>query len=85
MPGRWRYLEYPEVNRAGSYLFEPAGAIHTLHVPDTNQGITDVWFAVRGANLNLADDGSVESVVDARAVLDIYFAQCGAGGLDGPI
>ena len=22
--GAWRYLEYPEVNRKGSYLFEPA-------------------------------------------------------------
>lgn len=82
--GSWRYLEYPEVNRAGSYLFEPAGAIHTLHVPDTNEGITDVWFAVRGANLNLAEDGGVESVVDAQAVLDIYLGQCEALGLGRP-
>lgn len=82
--GSWRYLEYPEVNRAGSYLFEPAGAIHILHVPDSNEGITDVWFAVRGANLNLADDDSVENVVDTQAVLDIYLAQYEAGGLERP-
>src|SRR4029077_17454582 len=31
--GSWRYLEYPEVNTAGSHLYEPAGSEHTLHVP----------------------------------------------------
>ncbi len=29
--GAWKYLEYPEVNTAGSYLFEPAGSIHTAY------------------------------------------------------
>ena len=43
--GAWKYLEYPEVNVAGSYLFEPAGSIHTLHVPKTNKVVTDVWSA----------------------------------------
>ncbi len=74
--GSWRYLEYPEVNTAGSYLYEPAGAIHTLHVPASNQEVTDVWFAIRGANLNLDADGNVEAVLDAAAVLEIYRAQC---------
>src|SRR5438270_12875277 len=33
--GRWHYLESPDaVNTAGSYLYEPAGSRHTLHVPD---------------------------------------------------
>ena len=34
--GAWKYAEYPEVNRAGSYLFEPAGSIHTLTVLEDN-------------------------------------------------
>ncbi|MGQ0429458.1 MAG: 2,4'-dihydroxyacetophenone dioxygenase family protein [Gammaproteobacteria bacterium] len=74
--GSWRYLEYPDVNTAGSYLYEPAGAIHTLHVPATNQETTDVFFAIRGANLNLDADGKVEAVLDAATVLEIYRAQC---------
>ncbi|HEY7914392.1 MAG TPA: 2,4'-dihydroxyacetophenone dioxygenase family protein [Blastocatellia bacterium] len=78
--GSWKYLEYPEVNTAGSYLYEPAGSIHTLHVPDTNTEITDVWFAIRGANLNLDEEGKVESVLDAGAVLEIYMALCEASG-----
>lgn len=74
--GSWRYLEYPDINVAGSYLYEPAGAIHTLHVPKTNKEVTDVWFAIRGANLNLDKDGNVEAVLDAATVLEIYRGQC---------
>lgn len=80
LTGSWKYFEYPEVNTAGSYLYEPAGSIHTLHVPATNTEVTDVWFAIRGANLNLDEDGKVESVLDAGAVLEIYMGLCEAGG-----
>ncbi len=82
--GSWRYLEYPEINTAGSYLYEPSGAIHTLHVPVTNKGVTDAWFAIRGANLNLDEAGNVEAVLDAATVLEIYRAQCKALGLAAP-
>ena len=84
LSGSWRYLEYPEVNTAGSYLFEPAGSIHTLHVPDSNAGATDVWFAIRGANLDLDAEGKVENVLDAGAVLEIYRSQCIAAGFPAP-
>ena len=30
--GAWKYKEYDYVNRAGSFLYEPAGSVHTLHV-----------------------------------------------------
>lgn len=78
--GAWKYAEYPEVNRAGSYLFEPAGSIHTLTVLEDNPGETDVWFAIYGANLNLDDDGNVEMVIDASTVLEFYLAMCEAEG-----
>jgi len=74
--GSWKYLEYPEVNTAGSYLYEPAGSVHTLHVLKSNPGITDMWFAIRGANLNLDEQGNVETVLDAAAVLEIYLGRC---------
>ncbi len=78
--GSWKYLEYPEVNTAGSYLFEPAGSIHTLHVPATNSGVTDMWFAIWGANLELDSDEKVENVVDAGAALEIYRGLCREAG-----
>lgn len=82
--GSWRYLEYPDINLAGSYLYEPAGAIHTLHVPASNKEVTDVWFAIRGANLNLDASGNVEAVLDAATVLEIYRGQCKEKGLAAP-
>jgi quercetin dioxygenase-like cupin family protein len=82
--GSWRYLEYPDINLAGSYLYEPAGAIHTLHVPASNKEVTDVWFAIRGANLNLDAAGNVEAVLDAATVLEIYRGQCKEKGLAAP-
>ena len=84
LKGSWNYLEYPEVNTAGSYLFEPAGSVHTLHVPASNLEVTDAWFAIRGANLNLDDEGKVESVLDAGSVLEIYLARCEASGQGRP-
>jgi quercetin dioxygenase-like cupin family protein len=75
--GEWYYKEYPEdVNRKGSFLFEPAHSLHTLKVADTNKEVTDVWFSVTGANLNLEDKREVESVVDARSILDAYRNIC---------
>lgn len=82
--GSWQYLEYADVNTAGSYLYEPTGAIHTLHVPATNKEVTDVWFAIRGANLNLDADGKVEAVLDAATALEIYRAQCRERGVMDP-
>lgn len=75
LSGSWHYVESPEaVNTAGSYLFEPAGSVHTLVVPDTNTEPTDVWFTIYGANLNLDADGNVESVTDGASALQGYLA-----------
>jgi len=84
LSGSWRYLEYPEINRAGSYLFEPAGSIHTLHVLDSNTEPTDVWFAVKGANLNLNAEGKVEAVLNADKMLRIYRKLCADMGITNP-
>ena len=80
LSGSWKYLEYPDVTLPGSYLFEPAGSVHTLTVPAENDGMTDVWFAIYGANLNLDANGNVETVIDAGLVRDTYFALCEAEG-----
>ena len=78
--GRWKYKEYPEVNTAGSYLYEPAGSVHTLTVPADVEGLTDVWFAIYGANLNLDENGNVVSVIDAGFVKQAYLGACTALG-----
>ena len=82
--GRWKYREYPEVNTAGSYLYEPAGSVHTLVVPEDNDEVTDVWFAIRGANLNLDEAGNVTMVIDAALIRDVYLGACEGHGLGRP-
>ncbi len=84
LAGSWKYLEYPDVNTAGSYLFEPAGSVHTLSVPASETQVTDVWFAIYGANLNLDADGNVESVIDAGLVYEFYRTMCREQGLGEP-
>ena len=81
--GRWFYEESPEqVNSPGSYLFEPAGSVHTLCTPADQKGDTIVWFAVHGSNVNLGPDGKPASVMDARLALFAYRGYCNALGLD---
>ncbi|MEN8722856.1 MAG: 2,4'-dihydroxyacetophenone dioxygenase family protein [Alphaproteobacteria bacterium] len=83
LKGKWFYKEYPtEVNEPGSYLFEPAGSLHTLCVPEDQDGETEVWFAIYGANLNVDDDGNVLSIIDAPAALSLYRGACEAAGED---
>ena len=79
--GAWRYQEYDYVNRAGSFLYEPAGSVHTLQVLEDD---THVWFQIYGANLNLDADGNIESVVDGALTLQAYYLLCDAEGLPRP-
>jgi 2,4'-dihydroxyacetophenone dioxygenase len=79
--GAWKYKEYDYVNRAGSFLYEPAGSVHTLTVLEDD---TRAWFQIYGANLNLRADGSVESVTDGPGILAAYYAMCEMQGLPRP-
>jgi len=84
LSGSWHYLEYPEVNHAGSYLYEPAGSTHTLNVPASNDEVTDVFFAIFGKNENLDADGNVTSVWDAAFINSVYRMLCEAQGFAAP-
>jgi len=79
--GAWKYKEYDYVNRAGSFLYEPAGSIHTLMCIEDN---TQVWFHMYGCNLNLDDSGNITSVSDGAGTLQAYLAMCEAQGLGVP-
>lgn len=79
--GAWKYQEYDYVNRAGSFLYEPAGSFHTLECLEDD---THAWFQMYGANLNLDADGNVESVFDGAGTLDVYYALAEAEGFPRP-
>lgn len=79
--GAWKYKEYDYVNRAGSFLYEPAGSVHTLQCIEDD---TRVWFQMYGANINLDADGNITSVVDAHTTLSYYLEVCKQQGLGKP-
>lgn len=79
--GAWKYKEYDYVNRAGSFLYEPAGSDHSLQVLEDD---TRVWFQMYGSNINLDAEGNVTSVVDGQLSLDFYLAICEEQGLPRP-
>lgn len=81
LSGEWFYKEYPDkVNRAGSYLYEPAHSLHTLTVAEDATEDAVVWFAVYGSNINLDDDNNVTGIVDAKGLLALYRALCEVDG-----
>ena len=79
--GAWKYKEYDYVNRAGSFLYEPAGSVHTLQAIEDD---THVWFQIYGSNLNLDAEGNIESVFDGPGTLEGYLLLCEAAGLPRP-
>jgi quercetin dioxygenase-like cupin family protein len=79
--GAWKYAEYDYVNRAGSFLYEPAGSVHTLQALEDD---TRVWFQMYGSNLNLDADGNIESAFDGPGTLEAYLALAEAEGFDRP-
>jgi 2,4'-dihydroxyacetophenone dioxygenase len=65
--GSWAYVEHAEdVQTAGSYLFEPAGSIHTFESKEGTEGL----MLVEGANVNLNDDDSLMFIMDAGWIED---------------
>jgi quercetin dioxygenase-like cupin family protein len=81
MSGAWKYKEYDYVNRAGSFLYEPAGSVHSLQCIEDN---TQVWFHMYGVNLNLDANDNVESIQDGAGTLAFYLAMCEELGLPRP-
>ncbi len=72
LSGRWLYEEYDWVAGPGDYIYEPAGSIHTLVVPEDNPGPTLVFFTVF-QGLELFDpDGNMFMVQDGAGMELLY-------------
>lgn len=79
--GEWFYKEYPKlINKAGSYLYEPAHSVHTLTVADDATEDAVVSFIIMGSNVNIDASGNVIGILDAQTVLSVYTALCEASG-----
>ena len=84
LSGAWAYREHDFVNRAGSYLYEPPGSVHTLYVPADNTEVTETLTVVYGRTEYLDAEGSIIAVSDAATNLELYFESCDAAGIPQP-
>ncbi len=86
LSGSWHYLEYPDqLQTAGSYLYEPAGSVHTFVCPESNTEDTVLFIRVEGANINFTEDAQFHSVLDAvtiRRLTDVLADERGLGVVD---
>lgn len=68
--GEWNYKEYPQNPQTeGSYLYEPAGSIHTFSVPADAKAAAEGFMVVHGANVNF-DGEKFLGIRDASAIED---------------
>ena len=78
--GRWFYREHDWVAKAGDFVYEPPGEIHTLEVPaDCDEMIT--FFNISGAMIYLDEQGNQVGYEDVFTKLDMCRRHYAANGL----
>jgi quercetin dioxygenase-like cupin family protein len=80
LEGSWRYLEYDWVSRAGSYVLESPGAVHTL-VSDDPNGMKTMFF-LNGSLEFVDDNDNLLETLDVFWFIDHYVSYCRANGLE---
>ena len=83
LSGSWLYREHDFVNRAGSYLYEPPGSIHTFYVLP-NDEVTETLSVVYGETEYLDVEGVVTHVSNAGSNLRTYYEACEKVGVPRP-
>ena len=78
--GSFRYLEHPWTAKAGDYVFEPPGDIHTLTVPEDCEELIFIYL-ICGAVIAVDGDGRVTGFVDNWTMIDQCRAHFEAVGL----
>jgi quercetin dioxygenase-like cupin family protein len=79
--GSWRYLEHNWVARAGMYVFEPPGEVHTLVVDDSMEEMI-TFFHVSGALIYYDEKGAPSGHDDVHtkiAMCKRHFTEVGLG------
>ena len=80
LDGAWGYREHDWIARKGSFVYEPAGHIHTLYVPDEPGEMLAV-FHVFGPLVYFGPDGTAADYEDVFVRIDRYAAHCRNVGL----
>lgn len=79
LSGSWHYLEHDWVARAGDFVFEAPGDVHTLEVLGEEEMVT--LFSIHGPLEYLDEDDRVVSVETAETKRRRYHDYCAEQGL----
>ena len=80
MAGAWGYREHDWVAREGSFVYEPAGHIHTLYI-HPEPGHMLAVFHIFGPLVYVDDKGQAQDYEDVFIRIDRYAAYCRTVGL----
>ena len=82
--GRWFYEEYPEDPQTeGSYLYEPPGTVHTLHIPEDEE-VVEGFMVVNGVNITFDDEGNYLGTDHAGSMEELILATAREQGVAMP-
>ena len=81
--GAWRYLEHDWVARAGMFVYEPPGEVHTLVVDASGEADEMItYFVVHGGLTKIGADGQpsgFENAFTKIALCDAHYRRAGLG------
>ncbi|MBW0114297.1 2,4'-dihydroxyacetophenone dioxygenase family protein [Pseudonocardia abyssalis] len=77
LSGSWGYLEYDWVSRAGDFVEEYPGAVHTLYTENGFEG----FFVINGSLEYVDEEGAVVDTHDVFWFIDHYLRHCKENGL----
>lgn len=80
LDGTWGYHEHDWVARAGSFVYEPAGHIHTLFI-HPEQGHMLALFHILGPLIYVDTNGVAQDYEDVFVRMERYTAYCKTVGL----
>lgn len=82
--GTWRYLEHDWVALPGSFIYEPAGEVHTLVVPGDAKEPMMTFFVVQGGMIYVdkVEQGRFIGYDDGFTMLELSRKHYRATGLD---
>jgi 2,4'-dihydroxyacetophenone dioxygenase len=82
--GRWNYAEYPEDPQTpGSYLYEAAGSVHALQVPEDVE-FTEGFMVASGVNISFDDEGNYLGTDHAGSIEQAVLEAAKAQGIELP-
>lgn len=83
--GVWQYLEYPDdVQTPGSYLYEPAGSVHSFGVPEGAGEPTEGFMVINGVNVTFDADDNYLAIEGASSLEQMIVAAAKAQGVPLP-